>query len=333
MSNNVIDTVVKAWGQGRRVKRASSGWLSANAVCCHHNGQSQDRRGRGGLIVTDSKVNYSCFNCGFKTGYQSGSTLTSKFKQLLVWLDVPQNEINRLVIEAIRIKEESEDTVSRNVKKQKSQQDISFKQMPLPPDSERLTLSDPRHRPYVDYLASRGLSPDSYRFYVTPDAEGRNNNRIIIPYYYHGIPVGNTSRYLDDRRPKYVSEQQRGYVFNTDHLRSGSGVAILVEGQLDAIAIGGCAYMGQNILDEQALILNKLHRQVIVVPDQDDTGLTVCVRALELGYQVSIPHWHQDVKDVNDAVKRYGRLPTLLSIVQSATSSKIKIEMLKRRFK
>lgn len=332
MSNNVIDTVVKFWQQGRRVKRASSGWLSANAVCCQHNGQSQDRRGRGGLIVTDSKVNYSCFNCGFKTGYQSGQTLTVKFKQLLSWLDVPHAEINKLVIEALRIRDESEDTVTRNIK-QKSDLEIAFKQISLPEDSQPLDVNNPKHNTYVSYLISRGLRPDGYRYYVTPDAEGRNSNRLIIPYYYRGILVGNTSRYLDDRKPKYVSEQQRGYVFNIDAQRPESNVCILVEGQFDAISIGGCAYMGQNILNEQAHILNKLHRKIIVVPDRDATGLTVCDRSLELGYQVSIPNWHPDVKDVNDAVKRYGRLATLLSILQSATSSKIKIEMLKKRFK
>jgi hypothetical protein len=54
-------------------------------------------------------------------------------------------------------------------------------------------------------------------------------------------------------------------------------------------------------------------------------------RALELGYSVSLPLWHNDVKDVNDAVVKYGKLPTLLSILQYATNSKIKIQMQKRK--
>jgi DNA primase len=69
------------------------------------------------------------------------------------------------------------------------------------------------------------------------------------------------------------------------------------------------------------------------VPDQDEAGLEICDRALELGYQVSIPNWSDEVKDVNDAVVKYGRLPTLLSILQSATASKIKIGMARKRFK
>lgn len=332
MTNIIIDAVIKHWHQGRRIKRAGSGWLSGNAVCCQHNGQRADRRGRGGVITTDTKLNYSCFNCGFKTGYLVGQSLTVKFKQFLSWLGMDSTEINRLTIEALKLRDMADDTITRNVKT-KTAPDITFRQSVLPELSEPLDPDNKKHQQYCDYLSERGLSWDSYRYYVTPDADGRNSNRIIIPYYYRGILVGNTSRFLDDRKPKYISEQQRGYVFNVDAQRSEWKVCILVEGQFDAISIGGCAYMGQNILDEQAQILSKLHRQIVVVPDRDETGLTVCDRALELGYQVSMPDWPTDIKDVNDAVKRWGRLPTLLSILQSATSSKIKVEMLKKRYK
>ena len=43
------------------------------------------------------------------------------------------------------------------------------------------------------------------------------------------------------------------------------------------------------------------------------------------------PNWDDDVKDVNDAVIKYGKLPTLLSILQCATNSKIKIEMKRKK--
>jgi len=37
------------------------------------------------------------------------------------------------------------------------------------------------------------------------------------------------------------------------------------------------------------------------------------------------------VKDANDALIKYGRLATLLSILECATSSKIKIEMMRTK--
>ena len=57
----------------------------------------------------------------------------------------------------------------------------------------------------------------------------------------------------------------------------------------------------------------------------------MCDRALELGYKVSLPNWEPDVKDTNDAVVRYGKLPTLMSILQSATNSKIKVELQRKK--
>jgi DNA primase len=89
--------------------------------------------------------------------------------------------------------------------------------------------------------------------------------------------------------------------------------------------------MHDEISNDQALLLSTLNKQIIVVPDRDKTGLKMCDRALELGYQVSLPVWEADIKDVNDAVVRYGKLPTLLSILQSATNSKIKIEMQRKK--
>jgi hypothetical protein len=53
-------------------------------------------------------------------------------------------------------------------------------------------------------------------------------------------------------------------------------------------------------------------------------------RALELGWAVSMPDW-EDCKDVNDAVIKYGRLATLLTIMQSRETSRIKIEMRRKQ--
>lgn len=332
MTNEVIDTTLQLWQNGRKLKRSTSGWLSGNAVCCQNNGQTVDRRGRGGMIIADEKLNYSCFNCGFKTGYATGHLLTPRFKQLLRWLGADQDQVDHLILTAMKIRDEQGDLLTLSRKHNKIR-NISFTETRLPADSELLLADNVKHAPYIEYLNSRGLSVDSYEYYVTPDADGRDSNRIIIPYRYQQQLVGHTSRYLDDRKPKYISEQQRGYVFNLDNQRPDWQICILVEGQFDAISIGGCAYMGQNILDEQAELLKRLQRRIIVVPDRDSAGMSVCDRALELGYSVSMPEWSDAIKDVNDAVKTYGRLPTLLSIIQAATSSKIKIEMLKKRYR
>jgi DNA primase len=88
--------------------------------------------------------------------------------------------------------------------------------------------------------------------------------------------------------------------------------------------------MHNDINDAQARLIRNLGKEITVVPDQDSAGLALIDRAVELGWAVSIPNW-EDCKDVNDAVKKYGKLTTLLTIMQARETSKIKIEMRKRQ--
>jgi hypothetical protein len=311
-------------------RHTTGGWHSFNAICCHHRGHKPDRRMRAGIILTgEDHWTYSCFNCGFKCGSSAGKQFSRNTKQLLEWSGVDKRQIERWSFQNFSNKgiHELPTTINRPVV-------INFDKKILPEDSVPLNIDDPDHKTQCDYIRSRGLDPMGFQYQITPAAEReRDRHRIIIPYYYNGELVGYTSRYYDGSGPKYISEQQRGYVFNYDAQPYDASACILVEGQFDAISIGGCAYMGSSILDEQAKLIGKLNREVIVVPDRDVAGMSVCNRALELGYKVSIPDWSSDIKDVNDAVKRYGRLPTLLSILEASTSSRITVEMKRKRFK
>ena len=194
-----------------------------------------------------------------------------------------------------------------------------------------LDEDNPLHKVYIDYLKSRAINYKEYPFLITPTAPGRYANRIIIPYTYKNKIVGHTSRFLDNKIPKYINQQQPGYVFNIDIQKPKWQVCILTEGIFDALSIDGIAIMHDDISNEQAQLIASLNKQIIVVPDRDKTGLKLCDRALELGYSVSLPNWEIDIKDVNDAVVRYGKLATLLSILQNATMSKIKIEIQRKK--
>jgi hypothetical protein len=52
---------------------------------------------------------------------------------------------------------------------------------------------------------------------------------------------------------------------------------------------------------------------------------------MELGWAVSMPNRPTDIKDVNDAVKHFGRLATLIHIMQARETSRIKIELRKKQ--
>jgi hypothetical protein len=305
-------------------KVTGSGWTSFNAVCCTHKGHSPDRRSRGGVKMNGTNFSMHCFNCGFKCGFTLGKSITLNTKQFLTWCGIDQDQIQRWSLESLQHK----DLLSYvNIKKTNSK--TKFKDHQLPP-GEVLDTINPEHSKYVLYLQKRFINPDDYPFLVTPSDPGRNANRIVIPYTYQNKIVGHTSRYLDNKIPKYINEQQPGYVFGIDFQKPEWEVCILVEGIFDALSLNACALTHNTINPEQAVLLAQLNRRIIFVPDRDKTGLETCDRALELGYSVSIPNWSAHVKDVNDAVCRYGRLPTLLSILQTATTSRIKVELRKK---
>lgn len=309
-----------------RKKLTSSGWYSFNAICCGHFGHRPDKRGRGG-IKFDGESNWSmhCFNCGFKCGFTLGKSLTKNTKLLLNWCGVEESQIQKYNLESLQYKDLIDYV---KVKKQKIK--IKFKEHKLP-EGELLDVSNPDHKLYVDYLISRKINPQSYPFLLTPLENGRMKNRIIIPYTFNNKIVGHTSRFLDNKIPKYINEQQSGYVFGMDLQKKEWQVCILTEGIFDALSINGCALTHNTINDDQVELLSYLRKPIIFVPDRDKTGLKTCDRALELGYSVSIPNWQDDVKDVNDAVIKYGKLATILSILQSATTSKVKIELQRRK--
>jgi DNA primase len=99
----------------------------------------------------------------------------------------------------------------------------------------------------------------------------------------------------------------------------------------DALAINGLAVLHAEINDAQVRLIRSLGREIIVVPDQDEAGMKLVDRAIELGWAVSIPEWPDGCKDINDAVIRLGKLGTLLTILENKETSKIKIEMRKKQ--
>jgi hypothetical protein len=311
-----------------RKKQTQSGWISFNAICCGHRGHKPDRRGRGGLKLDGNNWVMHCFNCGFSCSFTLGKSISDKTRKFLQWCGADEKEIQLWNLESLQ-KKDILDLIQTS-----KREEVKFKQKTLPEGSEKLDLENEKHQVFINYLVNRKIDLSKYTFYVTPNdntINGRNKHRIIVPYNYKNKLVGYTSRYLDNKIPKYINEQQPGYVFNIDKQKYDWQVCIVTEGIFDALAIDGVAVMHDDISPEQVSILSQLNKRIIVVPDFDKTGLKLIDRALELGYNVSLPNWGPDVKDVNDAVVKYGKLATLLAIMQSATMSRIKLELRKKQ--
>ena len=317
--NLIIDTVTVHLPPRRRA--TPSGWTSFNAVCCHHNGEKADTRQRGGIMITEG-VSYHCFNCGFKASWQPGRKITGKFKKLLKWLNVSDDAITKCAIEAMRI-EEVEGYQSERLEQ------ITFIDKALPrgakPIISYLDQVPDELVPVLEYLQSRSLYLEDYEFYWT-DEEGFNT-RLIIPFYYQGRIVGYTARRITEGKPKYISEQQPGYVFNLDRQALDRKYVFVLEGPIDAISIDGVAVMSAEISQTQRQLIERLDKQIVVVPDRDQPGYRLVEQALEYGWSVSFPEWPEGIKDVNQAQQQLGRLATLYLIVSGIESNQLKQQL------
>ncbi len=310
-------------------KPSPQGWLSFNAVCCQHNGNSQDKRGRGGIKVTEQGWSYHCFNCSYTASFTLGRTLSFKARRLLGWMGVPDNEIEMLNLESLRHRNihgilEDRQRVFNTLSA------IEFEEFDdFPPYSEVVTPEFPL---YWEYIRKRDV-PEDFPIMTAIKNDGIHWVRpfVLVPFTYDNKVVGWTARFLDNKIPKYINHSQPGYVFGTDLQHADWNHVIVTEGIFDALSISGLALMHNTISDAQARLIRSLGKEVIVVPDQDLPGMELVDRAVELGYSVSMPDWPSHIKDVNDAVIEYGRLGALLTIMQARETSKIKIELRKKQ--
>jgi hypothetical protein len=304
---------------GKR-KQTASGWISFNAPCCIHRGDTQDKRQRGGIKPgTDGSWSYHCFNCGYTASFVLGRNLTFKARKLLEWMNVPTEEIERINLESLKHKSIEGLLGDRQQVIQKLQS-IEFEDRDLPAETQELNDFA------KEYLQRRCIPLDYPFLYKTMPRRG-----VVIPFTHNNQVVGHTTRFLDDRTPRYIQDIQSGYVFGTDLQKHNWQTVIVVEGVFDALSINGLAVLHAEINDAQVRLIRSLGRDVIVVPDQDEAGMKLVDRAVELGWAVSMPAWPEGVKDVNDAVIRLGRLGTLLTIMQAKETSRIKIELRKKQ--
>jgi hypothetical protein len=308
-------------------KQTPSGWISFNAPCC------DDKRQRGGFIINGGDaVSYHCFNCGFKASWQPGRHISAKMNKLMTFFNVPDDVITQIRLEALKLNSTPISEIRQIAPK--------FESRALPLDAKSLEEwstwielqgwenTDQSLIDVFCYLRNvRGLDPYAYPYYWTNKVGFKN--RVIIPFYKDGVIVGWTARAIvQGANPKYLSEQQPGYVFNLDNqAQSNRKFAIVCEGPFDALSIDGCAILGAEIKDSQNWLLKQLGKEIVLVPDKDHEGPRTIEQALEFGWSVSMPDWPEGVKDVNDAVVKLGKLATLHLIVSAKESNTLKIQL------
>jgi len=335
---NLIQSTIMS-GLPANKKKTPSGWISFNAPCCIHNGETADKKKRGGIMTSaDGTVSYHCFNCGYKASYIIGRRLTQRMRTFMSYLGIPDDTIKKLALEAMR--HEESDT------KYEKKKFVSFHKKQMPRNTHSLDvwlekyvakdLTAPQYKKIdnlLNYLKARNIDPTWYDFMYSPDMYFNFDQRVIVPFYWKGEVVGYTGRLFEQsEKIKYVTEVQPGYVFNMDAQHWDRKFVLVTEGPFDAIATSGVSILGSEINDIQRELIEGLNRQIIVVPDRDQPGEKLINQAIEFGWGVAFPEWHDSVEDTADAVARYGRLFTMQSILKSTETNKLKIEVKRKMY-
>lgn len=311
-------------------KLTSGGWTSFNAPCCHHRGERPDDRLRGGVKIEKDGFVYHCFNCGFAAGWTPGKILSKNSKSLFSWIGMSEYEIGKLNLATLKIKDD------QPVMKKAFSLTLLERELPegamsvmewintgyLPDVAEDIGK-------IVEYILGRGMELEWYNWMWSPAAGYAD--RVLIPFYQDGKVVGYTGRKIKPGKPKYLTDSQSGYVFNLDRQVRERQYVIVLEGQFDAIAIDGVAIMTNEPNDAQVARLQALGREIICVPDRDRPGAKMLKHAITNGWSASLPPWGDDLKDVADAVQKYGRLYVLAAILHYRVHGEIKINLLKKK--
>ena len=345
-NNSITQPIIDSWISGRKTRKASKGWISGNAVCCVHNGETPDKKGRGGFLLTDDGgIVWHCFNCNFKTSWKPGWSLSFKMRKLLGWMGLDESTIKRMVFDAIRVRDQI-----GYVEPDKEPIEVSFEPIALPEQALRLeklltfhALSDFENIPQdltdiIEYAESRGLSGTQIgELYWTPEPVNKAlkmNRRFIIPFTWENEIIGYTARSINNsNNMKYYNKMDSNYVFNVDKQLPEAKMVLVTEGPLDALVIGGIAVLGNELSETKCEIIERLNREVIVVPDRGKAGQKLVDVAIENGWNVSFPEWaDDDVDDVNDAVVKYGKLYTFQHIMRHKYDTKLKIELMRKKY-
>lgn len=312
-------------------RNSLGGWTSFNCPCCVENGEPRpDQYGRGGIKSDGETISYHCFNCGFITSHRNGRIINKKFVNFMRYLGIPESDIKKLQIEAIRDKELA-DGPTLFVTRTQVTRVPSFPDCELPegsaPLDEWIRVESPPENAILaaKYLIDRGVY-DYLDAYWSPDLLYRN--RVILPFWQGDRIVGYTGRDITGKSSsKYLTKTPKDFLYGVDKVKGRNKFLIVTEGIIDAECLDAVGVMSNEATDIQIDYINQFKGEVIVCPDRDRPGKKLIKQAIDNGWSVSFPLWEDDIKDAADAVNRYGKLYTLKSVIEGRISNSTKINV------
>ena len=183
---------------------------------------------------------------------------------------------------------------------------------------------------FSKYMFSRGFTYDEMvaGFLCGKSEKGRYydafRNRVMFPIIdVSGNVIAFGGRVMDDSKPKYKNSSDTPVFKKSRNLFAlnfaknfAEDSLILCEGYMDVIALHAAGFsnaiatLGTAITSEQARVLSRYTKRIIISYDADEAGQKAAKRAMQLlsevGLEVSVLKI-PDAKDPDEYIKKYGK--------------------------
>jgi len=304
------------------------GW---EAVRCHVCNDHTHKGLRGAFLFDGSKVVYKCWNCGHMSVYDpyEHEYMPKKMIRTLEAFGVPTDEWQQVILSSpayqhgAREHEHEKSTLIDIEPKEIKMPDFFYFLKDATPDDY---VADAAREYLID---ERAVNPDDYPFMLARKAENPKLHkwlgRVIIPIYKNNKLIFYTGRALYDATKKYETPAtpKERILYGFDRLfEHTEAPLIVVEGWFDGYAVDGVATLGNVITSYQHQWLDRSRREKIYIPDKFGDGKRAAEQALDFGWSISTPDIGSDCKDMSDAVKKYGKMYVMKSIMEKKTSDK-----------
>ena len=344
ISDQIVDEISARLGP---VNYTPSGYYKRNCMMCHHLGHGTDTRSRFGIRYDSESTNIHCFNCGLNITWFHNKRFPKQFILFLEEIGFSRHEINKFQFQIITASGKKPPKNSYNYSTISSNsfslihswKPIDTSSWITLSDGINQNLTDQRFLDVAEYAMLRNLEFGFDHLYW----DRKNKYRLIIPFTYKNKIVGFTSRMARKSKSKtsslsqatkYYMEKPNGFLMNYDsYLNKHRTRILMVEGALDAFYIDAMGILRNRVSKDQLTLLNQSfkHKEKVVVPDRNYAGIDFINQAIANNWSVAFPNWSNDIEDVGDAVLKYGRILTLISIFDSIESRINSIKLKKQK--
>jgi len=309
---------------------------SWNKTYCEDCGDGSRTKGpRGGFRFDGDKCAYHCFNCGIKGTFDPDREypFSKDMKQIFDSFGLPEKEYYAVAYKK-RFLEEGGNKFSVPEKKK-----FEIHTMEVPDFFYKLSDASDENviaKKALEELAYRNVDPNSQVFYLSngrtkggPKSEAVAKalmNRLIIPFfdkdgnmiYYQGRALDRNEEIKSKMKYLNADVPRSNIVYGMDRLSlNGDSPLYFTEGYFDAYHLKGVSIQENALTEGQIELLRKSPRRKVFVPDKKSDSTKVIDQCAKLGWSIAVPDIGSSCKDIDDAIRKYGKLYTLNQVASN----------------